>query len=162
MKDRLQNVNQWKEYAGNISADFRLVDKAGREVQRQAKKGDYFKIDIPGPGSQSGDGYDWVTNRRSCEHIGNLTLKALAFGSDQRIILTKATAKWHTFTHGNQQAHSSLREIEIKLRYRSTTGIQSPIRTLTVASIKFETSWLEPLGLSLFLKFNGRISPTVC
>ena len=60
VKDRLQNVNQWREYAGNISADFRLVDKAGREVQRQAKKGDYFKIDIPGPGSQSGDGYDWV------------------------------------------------------------------------------------------------------
>jgi hypothetical protein len=60
VKQRLQNVNQWKEYAGNISADFRLVDKVGKEVQRLAKKGDYFKIDIPGPGSKSGDGYDWV------------------------------------------------------------------------------------------------------
>ena len=60
VKHRLQNVNQWKEYAGNISADFQLIDKLGREVQRKAKKGDYFKIDIPGPGSKSGDGYDWV------------------------------------------------------------------------------------------------------
>jgi hypothetical protein len=24
------------------------------------QKGDYFKIDIPGPGSDSGEGYDWV------------------------------------------------------------------------------------------------------
>lgn len=60
VRERLQNVNRWKEYAGNISADFQLVDKFGREVQRKAKKGDYFKIDIPGPGSKRGDGYDWV------------------------------------------------------------------------------------------------------
>jgi len=59
-KNRLQNVNQWRDYAGNISADFQLVDKRGNEVQRDAAKGDYFKIDIPGPGSKSGDGYDWV------------------------------------------------------------------------------------------------------
>jgi hypothetical protein len=60
VKDRLQNVNQWKEYAGNISARFQLVDRQGNEVQRKAEKGDYFQIDIPGPGSKSGDGYDWV------------------------------------------------------------------------------------------------------
>lgn len=60
VKGRLQNVNHWKEYAGNLSATFQLVDREGVEVQRKAQKGDYFKIDIPGPGSQSGDGYDWV------------------------------------------------------------------------------------------------------
>lgn len=60
VKDRLQNVNRWKEYAGNLSATFQLVNQDGVEVQRTAQKGDYFKIDIPGPGSQSGDGYDWV------------------------------------------------------------------------------------------------------
>jgi hypothetical protein len=29
-------------------------------VQRAAEKGDHFKIDIPGPGPVTGDGYDWV------------------------------------------------------------------------------------------------------
>jgi hypothetical protein len=60
VKERLQNVNQWKEYAGNISASFQLVDKSGVEVNRKVEKGDYFKIDIPGPGSKSGEGFDWV------------------------------------------------------------------------------------------------------
>jgi hypothetical protein len=60
VKDRLQNVNQWKGYAGNISANFQLVDRQGNDVQRKAEKGDYFKIDIPGPGRKSGNGYDWV------------------------------------------------------------------------------------------------------
>ena len=77
VKHRLQNVNQWKEYAGNISADFRLVDKLGREVQRKAKKGDYFKIDIPGPGSKSGDGYDWV---RIEEVVSTSAANAESFG----------------------------------------------------------------------------------
>jgi hypothetical protein len=60
VKERLQHVNQWKDYAGNLSATFQLVDRHGNEVQRNAQKGDYFKIDIPGPGSKTGDGYDWV------------------------------------------------------------------------------------------------------
>jgi hypothetical protein len=60
VKDRLENVNQWKDIAGTLSATFQLVDANGTEVQRKAQKGDYFKIDIPGPGSSSGHGYDWV------------------------------------------------------------------------------------------------------
>lgn len=58
--ERLQNVNHWKEYAGSISASFQLVDQAGREIHRKAEKGDYLKIDVPGPGSLSGEGFDWV------------------------------------------------------------------------------------------------------
>lgn len=60
VRERLQNVNRWKEYAGNLSASFQLIDKNGIEVQRKPQKGDYFKIDIPGPGTESGNGYDWV------------------------------------------------------------------------------------------------------
>ena len=59
-KERLQNVNQWKDIAGTLSATFQLVDATGNEVQRKAQKGDYLKIDIPGPGTNSGEGYDWV------------------------------------------------------------------------------------------------------
>lgn len=59
-KERLQNVNQWKDIAGTLSATFQVVDATGTEVQRNAQKGDYLKIDIPGPGTNSGEGYDWV------------------------------------------------------------------------------------------------------
>ena len=59
-RNRLVNVNQWHEYATGISATFRLCDRFGDEVNRTAEKGDHFKIDLPGPGSNEGKGYDWV------------------------------------------------------------------------------------------------------
>jgi hypothetical protein len=60
VKNRLQNVNEWADLSGNLSATFQLVDADGMEVRRNLQQGDYFKIDIPGPGSKTGDGYDWV------------------------------------------------------------------------------------------------------
>lgn len=60
VKDRLLDVNRWHEIAGGLSATFQLVDGKGNEVARPVEKGDYFKIDIPGPGSSTGHGYDWV------------------------------------------------------------------------------------------------------
>ena len=60
VKERLLQVNNWHKLAGIISAKFQLLDEAGKEVERGATKGDYIKIDIPGPGSSEGDGYDWV------------------------------------------------------------------------------------------------------
>ncbi len=59
-KGRLLNVNNWHKLAGIISASFQLTDASGKEIDRQMQKGDYLKIDIPGPGSNEGDGYDWV------------------------------------------------------------------------------------------------------
>lgn len=59
-KQRLLNCNNWHKVAEGISATFHLVNKDGDEVSGKAKKGDYLKIDIPGPGNKAGDGYDWV------------------------------------------------------------------------------------------------------
>ena len=59
-KDRLLNVNNWHEIAGKLTAEFSLRDSDGKPVNRTAKKGDYFKIDIPGPGTSGGGGYDWI------------------------------------------------------------------------------------------------------
>lgn len=56
--DRLLAVNSWGEISG-MSA-FVLFDAGGSKVTRKAEKGDYIRIDIPGPGSSSGAGYDWV------------------------------------------------------------------------------------------------------
>jgi hypothetical protein len=57
---RLLNINSWHEIAGPGSATFQLVDKNGAKIDRLAKPGDYIRIDIPGPGTTTGDGYDWV------------------------------------------------------------------------------------------------------
>ena len=60
VKKRLLNVNGWEKIAGLSSADFKLFDSSGKEVRRDAQKGDHFRIDVPGPGPVTGDGYDWV------------------------------------------------------------------------------------------------------
>lgn len=76
-KKALLNVNEWHSLAGLISAKFQIVDAMGINANRDVIKGDYFKIDIPGPGSKSGDGYDWVyvedineINKNNIESIG--------------------------------------------------------------------------------------------
>lgn len=59
-RERLLQVNRWHHYAGALTADFQLTDKSGKEVDRLADTHDHFKIDIPGPGPATGDGFDWV------------------------------------------------------------------------------------------------------
>ncbi|MBA2563010.1 MAG: hypothetical protein H0V14_08875 [Chitinophagaceae bacterium] len=57
---RLLNINIWQKLSGKATADFELRDSDGEEEHRLASVNDYFKIDIPGPGSAAGEGYDWV------------------------------------------------------------------------------------------------------
>jgi hypothetical protein len=60
VKNRLIQVNGWHQVAGALTADFQLTDDRGEPANRTVQKGDHFKIDIPGPGPVTGDGYDWV------------------------------------------------------------------------------------------------------
>lgn len=60
VKERLLDVNEWGKIAELPMSTFKLTDEKGAEVQRKATDGDYFKIDIPGPGTKAGEGYDWV------------------------------------------------------------------------------------------------------
>jgi len=59
-KQRLLHVNNWQKWAGAATASFQLTDAQGKDVDRTVQEGDYFKIDIPGPGPVTGNGYDWV------------------------------------------------------------------------------------------------------
>ncbi len=59
-KRRLLNVNQWDKLCGKLSAVFKLTDEKGNGIEGDPKVGNYFKIDIPGPGTASGKGYDWA------------------------------------------------------------------------------------------------------
>ena len=60
LKNRFFSIHRWKEYGGDLSADFRLFDCVGSYVERMPRKGDYIRIDIPGPGDIKAKGYDWV------------------------------------------------------------------------------------------------------
>ena len=59
-KKKLFSVNDWHEIVAGITARFQIVDQNGNEVSRKVNKGDYLRINIPGPGNKEGDGYDWV------------------------------------------------------------------------------------------------------
>lgn len=78
-KARLLDVNHWNAVAGKVSATFQLIDINGQEANRPVQKGDYFKIDIPGPGSSAGNGYDWVQvedlNEVSQEDVNSIGLR---------------------------------------------------------------------------------------
>ena len=60
VRQKLFNVSCWAEISKVPISTFKLMDPSGQEVERAAKEGDYLKIDIPGPGTSIGEGYDWV------------------------------------------------------------------------------------------------------
>ena len=60
VKDRMLDVSHWHDLTGEIFAKFQLIDECGNELYRRAREGDFLRIDIPGPGNTSGEGYDWV------------------------------------------------------------------------------------------------------
>lgn len=60
VRNRLEHVNSWPIIAGNLSAEFQIVNKEGLEVFRKAHEGDYLRIDITASGVRPGNGFDWV------------------------------------------------------------------------------------------------------
>jgi len=57
---RLLDVNDWDKLCGVGSATFTLTDEKGCEINELIQQGRFIKIDIPGPGPNAGDGFDWV------------------------------------------------------------------------------------------------------
>ena len=60
VKERLLDIDHWQDYAGAATASFELMDDQGNPTNDRVREGFYFKIDIPGPGTKAGKGYDWV------------------------------------------------------------------------------------------------------
>lgn len=58
--DLLAQPNYWYELASIPASTFQLHDRDGRPVQRAIQLHDYIRLDIPGPGRPSSQGYDWV------------------------------------------------------------------------------------------------------
>ncbi len=59
-KKKLLDISNWGKISKGLSADFVLMDGQGNPLNRKPEPGDYIRIDIPGPGSVAGHGYDWV------------------------------------------------------------------------------------------------------
>ena len=57
-RERLLNPDCWRDLAGIGTAEFELISR--NEDFKQVQENDYLRINIPGPGSIAGDGYDWV------------------------------------------------------------------------------------------------------
>lgn len=60
LKERFFSINQWKNYCGDASADFKHFDLSGNFVDRIPVKGDFIRIAISDPGTKKEKGYDWV------------------------------------------------------------------------------------------------------
>ncbi|MBV8327316.1 hypothetical protein [Chryseobacterium sp.] len=73
LKKRFLSVNQWKKYCGEAFAAFRLYDVNGKSVERDPQKGDFIRIDIPGPGDTEAKGYDWVEITDICFYQDNIS-----------------------------------------------------------------------------------------
>ena len=59
-KARLFDIANWGNISEGITASFTLTDKYGSIKAGLPKVGDHIRINIPGPGSLAGEGYDWV------------------------------------------------------------------------------------------------------
>ncbi|HEU4553934.1 MAG TPA: hypothetical protein VFS25_13920 [Chitinophaga sp.] len=59
-KEKLLEVNRWHQFSGSLSANFTLTDSDGHVLDHKAQEGDHIRVDLPGPGSRTGKGYDWV------------------------------------------------------------------------------------------------------
>jgi hypothetical protein len=59
-RGRLLNISNWDKICGKASAKFQLTDSSGNLVDRDPQVGDHFRINIPAPGTETGDGRDWV------------------------------------------------------------------------------------------------------
>lgn len=67
--ERILDVNNWSKLCGISSAGFKLTNASGEEVNRVIEVGDHFRIDIPGPGTSAGNGYDWVEIENIEKHL---------------------------------------------------------------------------------------------
>ncbi|TCD26557.1 hypothetical protein EZ456_13285 [Pedobacter psychrodurus] len=56
----LLDVNEWYRISTIEASCFKLFDQNGSPLNRAALEGDYIRIDIPGPGTAAGKGFDWV------------------------------------------------------------------------------------------------------
>lgn len=91
--EKLLDVNNWGRLTG--LSDFKLMDALGQPTLRSAREQDYIRIDIPGPGTKAGKGYDWVR----IEEI------KLVESTDEEILAMTVRPAAHPINKGDIPAH---------------------------------------------------------
>jgi hypothetical protein len=66
-RQRLLNISNWGNICKVPLSTFILTDETGQPLDREAREGDFVKIDIPGLGTKAGDGFDWVCIEKIAE-----------------------------------------------------------------------------------------------
>jgi len=150
VKHRLLDVNHWSLFAGNAMSAFQLTNAFGNPVERLAQEGDYIKIDIPGPSSSVGKGYDWVwietIIHNEEEGMEALTLRARPTSNP----LAKSNDTAHFLT---EQATSTFQVKRIgKHIYAEEHGRNEQANTYTNDTLdnirNMAVGWMAMLGLS--------------
>ena len=59
-KEKLYDIAHWDNFSEGMSASFALTDSNGVIKNGLPAVGDHIRINLPGPGSSAGRGYDWV------------------------------------------------------------------------------------------------------
>ena len=156
-KNRLLDVSNWDKLCGPLTGTFFLRDDQGNKVNRLAKPGDYLKIDVPGPGSETGDGYDWV-------HIETIDEKQLENGKEEIAVkvrpaqnpLRKKAATAHFFKedatstfiisrHGNvvtAEVHGRNEQPNIKLAH-AMDNVRNALMALSAILGFSTTQWRQ-------------------
>lgn len=69
-KNRLKAIDNWSNLCGTEATTFKLLNPLGT-LPAEVEEGNLIKIDIPGPGTGIGGGYDWVKIEK-IESVENL------------------------------------------------------------------------------------------
>ena len=96
LKLRLYNINEWKGYFTVPAPEFLLTDNKGNQKKNLPEPGDYIRIDLPGPGTSTGSGYDWVRIEFIKETNSNLY---------NRYLVMKVRPSQNPETGTNETAH---------------------------------------------------------
>jgi hypothetical protein len=146
-------VNDWGERAGALSADFRLADEQGKGVNRLVRTGDHFRVDIPGPGSKAGDGYDWVivedikeVNENKTDSTAIRVRPASNPKTDNENIAhfySEDTTSTFVITRENNKVTASIYDRNVKANTGTTEGIDKVRNAATGLGAKHAFSKLQ-------------------
>lgn len=76
-RERFFAVAGWHQLNPNFRTRFQLCEAGGTVVRRHPRRGDLIRVDLAGPGSPSGGGYDWVAVTQIEEWEGEWPFVAL-------------------------------------------------------------------------------------
>ncbi|MCQ9633436.1 hypothetical protein MP477_00540 [Chryseobacterium sp. WG23] len=119
VKKRFFSINKWKSYCGDAFAAFKLYDSNAIPIDREPLKGDFIRINIPGPGEAEAKGYDWVEITDICYYEDN---------SSESIMVTCKPSKDPENKKSSHIAHFySSKATSTFMIYRDSTYIKTAV-----------------------------------